>query len=546
MPKHPTIPAELLRENERLRARLAEAEEALRAIRSGEVDALVLPGPDGAEEVFTLKTADHAYRVLVEEMQEGAVVVCGEGSSLYANRRFAEMLKRPLERVVGHPFVAAVTREDRAAVGRLLGEARSGRAKGEFTMAADDGTEVPVYLSASVFPMDGQPVLCVVATDLTEQKRTERIVAADHAKDEFLAMLSHELRTPLNPVMATVQLMEMDPSLPPDLRESVAMIRRNVELEVRLIDDLLDLTKISRGKVDLRREPLDAHAAIKGALDINQGEIAAKQLVVSLSLWAERFHVFADPARLQQVFWNLLKNAVKFTPRFGRIDIRSANEDGRLRVRVSDTGIGIDAAALPKLFNAFQQADRTITRRFGGLGLGLAISKALVEMHDGTLVAASEGDGKGATFTLELPTTAVASAPAARRGLSQRTASADGGGRCRILLVDDHADTLDVMTRVLRGCGHVVRTAGSVREALAAAASGEAFDLLISDIGLPDGSGLELMAELRRAHRVAGIALSGYGTDDDLRRSREAGFAEHLTKPVDVRRLEEVIGGLLK
>ena len=535
MPEEVNTTETLLRENERLRSRVEEAEEAIRAIRSGEVDALVLPGPEG-NEVFTLKTADRAYRVLVEEMQEGAVVVAEDGSTVYANLRFAQMLKEPLERVMGCPFKDWVIHAEQDRLAVLMSAAKQGRARGEFTFAARDGSIVPVYVSANRFFMESRPSLSVVVTDLTDQKRIEQVIAADQAKTRFLAMLSHELRTPLNPVMATVQLLERDRTLSPELRESVAMIRRNVEMEVRLIDDLLDLTKVSQGKVQLQQQSVDAHAAIRAALEINQPEIAFKQLVVSLSLWAEQCHVWADPARLQQILWNVMRNAVKFTPQAGRINIRSSNRDGKLQIAVVDTGIGIEIEALGMLFDAFEQADASVTRRFGGLGLGLTISKALAEMHGGTLTAASEGTDKGATFTLELPIVAAVPFDA----MPQPEKPSCHSTPCRILLVDDHADTLCIMARLLRTSGHTVQTACSVREAIEAAEN-ESFQLLISDIGLPDGSGTDIMNCLKSRYGTVGIAISGFGHDDDFRKSRAAGFTAHLVKPIDLQKLEEVI-----
>lgn len=530
--------ADLLRENAALRTRLEEAEEALRAIRSGEVDALVLPGPNG-EEVFTLKSADHAFRVLVEEMQEGAVVVSVDGSILYANRCFAEMLNSPLEEVVGRPLGDFVVTEDRVVVEALLLQPRGGQDKGEFALRAPQGENngVPVYLSASAFEMDGQRAVGLVATDLTERKRSEQIAAANLAKDNFLAMLSHELRTPLTPVLATVHLLEADPSLSADQRESLAVVRRNVEMEARLIDDLLDITRISRGKVELRQEVVDAHAMLKAAVEISQAEIAVKRLEVSLGLWAGQHHVWVDPARWQQVCWNLVKNAVKFTPEGGRIILRSSNDKGgQLRMQVTDTGVGIDPQTLPKLFHAFEQGQRETTRRFGGLGLGLAISKALVDLHGGTLTAASAGKDKGATFTLELAT--VPPVPARSRVAEDPPLCRQQ--ECRILLVDDHDDTLQVLSRLLRGHGYAVETATTVGSAVEAAAAGR-FDLLISDIGLPDGSGTEIIRQVKSHYDIRGIALSGFGMDEDVRRSREAGFEEHLTKPVNFRVLEAAI-----
>ena len=497
---------------------------------------MVLPGPDG-NEVFTLKTADHAYRVLVEEMQEGAVVVAEDGSTVYANLRFAQMLKQPLERVMGRAFKDWVILAEQDRLAALMEEAKKGRARGEFTFAARDNSTVPVYVSANRFLIEGRPSLSVVVTDLTDQKRIERVIAADEAKTRFLAMLSHELRTPLNPVMVTIQLLERDRTLSPELRESVAMIRRNVELEVRLIDDLLDLTKVNQGKIQLHQQAVDAHAAMRSALAINEPEIALKQLVVSLSLWAEGCHVWADPARLQQILWNVMRNAVKFTPQSGRINITSTNIDGKLQIAVVDSGIGIQPEALSMLFDAFEQADASITRRFGGLGLGLTISKALAEMQGGTLTAASDGADKGATFTLELPTVVAASfdvvALEPNIPSSQKTP-------CRILLVDDHADTLRIMARLLRSLGYTVQTAASVREAIEAAEN-ETFHLLISDIGLPDGSGIDIMNCLKSRYGTVGIAVSGFGHDEDFQNSLTGGFMAHLVKPIDLQRLEGAI-----
>ena len=231
--------------------------------------------------------------------------------------------------------------------------------------------------------------------------------AANHAKDRFLAMLSHELRTPLTPVLNTVQALEGNTELSTELRAAIEMIRRNVELEARLIDDLLDLTRVSKGKVQLRLEIVDAHALVATALEICGDEIRAKNLAVTTELLAEEHHLRADAARLHQVFWNLLKNAVKFTPPGGSLTVRSSNpQPGRVRFEVLDTGMGISAEMLPKIFDAFEQGNRAT---LGGLGLGLAITKAIVDLHSGVITAASPGQGRGATFTLELATEAAPS-----------------------------------------------------------------------------------------------------------------------------------------
>jgi signal transduction histidine kinase/CheY-like chemotaxis protein len=389
-----------------------------------------------------------------------------------------------------------------------------------------------------------------VVTEITDRKRFEEELrgaketaeAASLAKDRFLAMLSHELRTPLTPVLATVNLVESRSDLPEDLRADLATIRRNVEMEARLIDDLLDLTRVNRGKVELRNETIDAHDAIRSALQTCGNEADAKQLQVSLHLDAGVYHVWADAARMQQVFWNLLKNAIKFTPAGGRIDVRTFNTGERmLEVEVIDTGIGIDPEMLPKLFDEFEQGERTITQRYGGLGLGLAISKALVHMQGGTLTASSAGRGQGATFKLVLPASYSPSRPAAVPHAPTRSESASSAV---ILLVDDHPDTLNVMSRLLRHGGYQVITANSVAAALSAAEKNK-IDLLVSDIGLPDGSGLDIMRGLGDGMKTPGIALSGFGMDDDVRKSREAGFVRHLTKPISFKVLAQTIKDVL-
>jgi len=301
-----------------------------------------------------------------------------------------------------------------------------------------------------------------------------------------------------------------------------------------LIDDLLDLTRISKGKLQLSLEYVDAHVLLRSALDICQSEIKNKKLRVETELDATKVNLRADPARLQQIFWNLIKNAVKFTPKRGQLTLRTSDEvDGRLRVSITDTGIGIDSETLPKVFNAFEQGERSGT---GGLGLGLAITKALVETHGGQITAESAGEGRGATFTASFPLAEPAS-PATTRNVSL-----PGGARksMRILLVEDHEDTNRSLTNLLRRRGYQVQSADSISSALECAANGS-FDLLISDIGLPDGTGIELMEKLGTEHSLAGIALTGFGMEDDIRRSRDVGFSEHLVKPVDLNKLDAVI-----
>ncbi len=368
---------------------------------------------------------------------------------------------------------------------------------------------------------------------IAEHARVEAERASE-AKDRFLAMLSHELRTPLTPVLASVFMLEREDNVPKVMHESLQLIRRNVELEARLIDDLLDLTRISKGKVQLSFEIVDAHTLLRNALEICQFEIEQKKLELRSEFAATKVYLQADPARLQQIFWNLIKNAVKFTPHGGKLRIRTTNNgDGQFRLEVEDSGCGIDPGVLPRIFHAFEQAGRT---QLGGLGLGLAISKALVEAHHGSISAESQGRDSGATFTALFPTcerNAIPKSSDAPRSTAKRRS-------VRLLLVEDHEDTNRSLTRMLRRRGYEVHPANDIRSALDIAARKQ-FDVLVSDIGLPDGSGIDLLKALRAKRDVFGIALSGYGMEEDIRRSGEAGFSHHLVKPVDLNKLDSII-----
>lgn len=383
-----------------------------------------------------------------------------------------------------------------------------------------------------------------VARDISERKRTEeklhqaRITAerANQAKDDFLAVLSHELRTPLMPALAAASYLAEHSGLPAELREEVAAIRRNVQFEARLIDDLLDLTRISRGKLELHPEAVEAHRLVQNALTIVHSDIVGKALQVRLNLGAPKHHVWADPIRIQQVFWNLLNNAVKFTPRGGEITIRSSNDQGRFTLEVSDTGIGIEPEHQARIFNAFEQGEISIVRQFGGLGLGLAISQTLLKLHGGSISVQSEGKNRGACFKvmLDLLHEPVVASTQPTNGDLATVRS------LRLLLVDDHPDTRRILSRLLSKYGHKVSTADCGQSALRLMET-ESFDVLISDIGLPDTSGYELVREVKRRQPMQGIALSGFGMDEDVRRSLEAGFDYHLTKPVEFHDLRSLL-----
>ncbi len=361
--------------------------------------------------------------------------------------------------------------------------------------------------------------------------------AASKAKDQFLAVLSHELRTPLAPVLTTASALLANATLPPELREAIEVIRRNTELEVRLIDDLLDLTRVTKGKMRLHLATVDMHSLIAQTLEICQSDIYRKKLRVSQELEASRHRVTGDAVRLQQVLWNLVKNSVKFTPAGGEIKIATSNEGPLIRLHVTDTGIGIEEEFIRKIFDAFEQTGDSVTHRFGGLGLGLAISKAVIDAHGGTLVAESAGRDRGSTFSASLTTAAPESSPGSTR---RSEANPSCSKMLKLMLVEDHRDTAAVMSRLLKSLGHEVVIADSIGRALELAGQ-TPLDLVLSDLGLPDGSGLDLMRELRGRFGLAGVAISGYGMEDDLDRAKKAGFFAHLTKPVSFQQVQAIL-----
>jgi PAS domain S-box-containing protein len=377
------------------------------------------------------------------------------------------------------------------------------------------------------------------ATAAENARLYQELHHANAAKDHFLAVLSHELRTPLNPVLMTVSDLEHDDALAPDLRAQLTVVRRNVELEARLIDDLLDSTRIANGKLQLQRTVVDATELIRRAVAIAARDARTKGVQVDVTTTSEPCPVDADPARLQQVIWNVVKNAVKFTPPGGCVRLCSQIEPpGQLQVIIEDNGIGIEPANLETIFNAFEQGAAGMNHNFGGLGLGLTISKALVNLHGGSLVAQSEGLGHGARFILTLPLAAQLPALAEETNFPVAVPF-----RLRLLVVEDHATTSHVMVRLLSKRGYEVTAASNIQEALALLGKHE-FDLLVSDVGLPDGNGRELMEKVRGRFDLPGIALSGYGTEADVAQSSAAGFSVHLTKPIDIERLDREIQAL--
>jgi PAS domain S-box-containing protein len=414
-----------------------------------------------------------------------------------------------------------------------------------------DGTEVPIDDSGAPI-RDAKGVVhgvVLVFRDFSEQKRASRELreakeaaeTASKAKDQFLAMLSHELRTPLTPVLATLNLWEVSGEFPEPIRSDVQMLRRNIELEARIIDDLLDFTRLGRGMVSASPEDTDVHELLELLIGFSQSELHEKDLNVSLRLNASRHYVHTDASRLQQVLWNILLNAIKFTESGGSITIdTSNNSEGKIDVSIADTGIGMTPATISKLFVPFEQGDPTHHRQYRGLGLGMAISNALIKLLKGKLTAESAGLGQGSTFTVSFPT--ITGAPA--------TSEPDGAlptvaAKVNLLLVEDHRDSARALAGLLENRGYNVESVPTVAEALEVLAC-EKFDLLVCDLGLPDASGIDLIMEIRKTKTMPAIALTGFGMQQDIERAQQAGFNSHLTKPVNLQKLEVTIRRLLR
>jgi signal transduction histidine kinase/ActR/RegA family two-component response regulator len=364
---------------------------------------------------------------------------------------------------------------------------------------------------------------------------------ADRQKDEFLAMLSHELRNPLAPIVTALELMKLRGS--DAFGNERAIISRNVKHIVRLVDDLLDVARITRGKIELHREGCELSHVIATAVEMMTPLVEARAQVLTISAPPRGLPVLGDPARLAQAIANLLANANKYTEAGGRIDVAAVAEGSDAVVRVSDSGIGIAPETLPRVFDLFVQDKRALDRTQGGLGIGLTVVKALVELHGGSVSAKSGGLGRGSEFTLRLPLASreALSAPDAGEVPSLDHAAIDGD-RLRVLLVDDNADAANVLQESVCALGHEVRVAHDGVSALAAATGFEP-DLVLVDIGLPGMDGYELAGHLRRLgtppRRM--VALTGYGRAEDYRRSHEAGFDEHIVKPMDIETLRGVI-----
>jgi PAS domain S-box-containing protein len=511
---------------EELRQRLLEVEGNLQAICGGEIDALLISDENGARRVYTLESADAPYRALVERMQEGAATLTIAGEIVYCNQRFADLVKRPLEQVIG-TSIGTFLPSSGAEMLRTTLEHGSGRYVTRLVHDGREATEVQITLSSIV--LDDVEHRTLIVSDISSLARAQR---ENRSKDEFLAMLAHELRNPLGAIQGAVHALGIMGHSEPMAVRATGIIKRQVLHMARLVDDLLDVGRAVTGKIELKCRAVNLAECVKSSVatiasgNANHGRVD----LVTEACW-----VHGDAVRLEQVVGNLLSNALKFSQSERMVSVFVGREGDDAVVRVVDAGVGIPADMLPKIFDLFVQAHHTIDRSRGGLGIGLTLVKRLTELHGGTIAVTSDGVGHGSTFTVRLP--AIAPPLVDEQG----AALGNGHGRTRfesrrVLLVDDNHDSREMYRAVLRAQGHQVREAANAEKALALIGE-EPLDVAFIDIGLPGGmDGYELARRIRshpRGGNVRLVALTGYGFPEDHQQSQQAGFVRHLVKPVD-------------
>lgn len=497
------------------------------------------------EAMRRLQESEERYRLLFETSRDGIATVDLSGRIQDANPAFQAMLGCTMDELRTqtyrditpprwHDAEEAIVRD------QILARGDSGEYEKEYIHK--DGSVFPVSLRAWPVQDAGGKVIGMRAfvRDITDRKRAEEALReADRRKDEFIATLSHELRNPLAPIRNGLHVLRKSKGQGPAAERAQEMMERQVEHLVRLVDDLLEVSRVSHGKIELRKKRLDLAAVVNRTIDVQRDLIDAAGVLLHVTLPDAPIPVDADPVRLAQVFGNLLDNAVKYTDRGGHVEVAAQRAADEAVVSVADTGIGIPKDMLPRVFDLFMQVDSTRGRTNGGLGIGLSLVRRLVELHGGKVEAASEGEGRGSRFTVRLP---LATAMDGEAPAPQSAASAAGPSR-RVLVVDDKRDAADSLTLLLKAMGAKVRVAYSGTQALAACAEFEP-ELVFLDIGMPEMDGFETARRLREQSAGRGaalVALTGWGEAEMRRRIKEAGFDGHLTKPADASELETLL-----
>jgi PAS domain S-box-containing protein len=486
---------------------------------------------------------EEQYRLLTENVKDFAIFLLDVAGKVATWNTGAERIMGYQQaEIVGQPYALIFTPQD-VIKGQPTYELEIARDKGrsedERWHVRKDGSQF--WASGVVTPLwDDNGKLrgyAKVMRDITDRKRAEMELAeANRRKDEFLAMLGHELRNPLAPIISGVQLLRLEQRVSPSGQQAVAIIDRQARHLARLVDDLLDVSRIREGKILLRKERVDLHTLVNAAVETVRPLLDSRRHELTVSLPVESVWLEADPARLTQVLGNLLTNAAKYTEPGGHVWLTVARDGPAATIRVKDTGIGILPEMLPRVFELFVQADRSLDRAQGGLGIGLTLVKALVELHAGKIEAQSPGVGKGAEFLVRLPVV-----PEVLPLKAESAPEPTKGRPLRVLVVDDNKDTVESLAMLLRRYGHAVSTADSGPAGLQAALD-ENLDAVLLDLGLPGIDGYEVARRLReKTAKPLLLAMSGYGQAEDRERSQEAGFTYHLVKPVDPARLQDLL-----
>ncbi|HEY6451143.1 MAG TPA: ATP-binding protein [Steroidobacteraceae bacterium] len=540
-------------ENAELRERLSDAESVISAIRQGDIDAVVVSSTEG-DRVFTLEGTDHPYRTLVESMSEGAVTLTEQGMILYSNPRLAVLLGTSTAQLTGTRFERWVADEDAEQFKQLLQRSRDGNVTSDLTLRAEDGESLPVQASLSSLTVKGARCCCAVITDLRLAKHhavlaeaaeyvrqvNDRLREADKRKDEFLATLAHELRNPLAPIRAAAYVLKKLDIPDERLVQAREMIERQTAHMTRLIDDLLEMSRITQGKFELQRHTESLAGLIAGVAEGAQSVMEARQHEFLVHLPEDPLLIEADAVRMAQAIFNVIENAAKYTAPGGHVVLQATREGDHALIAIRDDGIGIAPDMATRIFEMFVQVESGGRHSQGGLGIGLPLSRRLIEMHGGTIGVSSLGLGQGSEFTIRLPLSE-------ERPVQRVTPAADSAAppHCvrRVLVVDDNADAADSLSALLSLCGHTVKTTYRGFEALRELDEFQP-EIILLDIGLPDLDGYEVA---RRARARSGarcpllVALSGWGQEEDKERALEAGIDVHLTKPVDAATLERVM-----
>lgn len=510
-----------------------------------------------------LRASEARYRLIVENAAEGIWTLDAQGRSTFSNRRMADMLGYTVDEMVGRPLFDFMAPSERAGASHLLERRKSGLAEHHpFAFQRKDGSELRAEVVASPILDAGGQVLGAMAlvTDVSgrwraederdrarldaalQRGRMEAMVEADRRKNEFIAVLSHELRNPLAPLRASLYALERAPAGSDPARRALAVMGRQVDQMAHLVEDLLDVSRIARGRIELRLAPVDLGEVVRRVVEDHRAPFSERAVELEFVPSPVPLPMLGDETRLSQALGNLLGNALKFTPRGGRatVSVEADSTRSTATVRVADTGRGFSSEVLPRLFEPFSQDNHTLDRSLGGLGLGLVLVKGLVGLHGGMVSAASDGPGKGATFTLELPLRADVVMPGAA------PSEASTGARRRVLVIEDNRDSAEALGDVLAIQGHEVALAHAGDEGLARARSFRP-DVVICDIGLPGLDGYAVARALRADPALSHarlVAHSGYASDADVARARDAGFDAQLAKPADMEDIARVVSGV--